>query len=318
MPRGAYIRTKEIRKKISDTLKGNIPWNKGLTKEIDERVAKNARSTSEGMKGYTPWNKNLTKKTDERMAKIARNLSKVVTKYFEDPRNRGKTSKAILKKWQDPEYRAKQKDCHKGIKYPEEEYPNFGMRGKHLSGMTREKQSISGINAHMKPDSLFNSPEYIINLKYKAKRRWADPGFREKMIKIFNCPEFIAKSSEDKKKKWQNPEYQKMMAIARDMKPNNLEQFFNKLTPNAVRYVGDFNFFITTNKQTHNPDFKVKGQKKIIELFGDYWHRGEDPNELIREYKEVDWDCKIFWESEVYNKTEEVIAEVKTFVKEWE
>ena len=39
--------------------KGRIPWNKGLTKETDARVAKNGESTANGCKGRIPWNKGI-------------------------------------------------------------------------------------------------------------------------------------------------------------------------------------------------------------------------------------------------------------------
>ena len=51
----------EHKKKISKTLQGHIPWNKGLTKEIDERVK-------------SAWNKGLTKETDERVRKYGEKL----------------------------------------------------------------------------------------------------------------------------------------------------------------------------------------------------------------------------------------------------
>ncbi len=38
MSRGIYVRTEEIRKKNSVSNKRQIPWNKGLTKEIDMRL----------------------------------------------------------------------------------------------------------------------------------------------------------------------------------------------------------------------------------------------------------------------------------------
>ena len=63
-------------------------WNKGLTKETDERVMKYAKDLlghfgwmnghipwNKGKKGYIPWNKGLTKKTDERIVKQAKKHS---------------------------------------------------------------------------------------------------------------------------------------------------------------------------------------------------------------------------------------------------
>lgn len=57
-----------------DKKNNTIPWNKGLTKETDKRVARAAEITKEthwSKKGYTAWNKGLTRKTDERVDKIA-------------------------------------------------------------------------------------------------------------------------------------------------------------------------------------------------------------------------------------------------------
>ena len=51
--------------------KGNIPWNKGLNKN-DPRVARNAencRKTRIERNNYTAWNKGKTKETDERVLK---------------------------------------------------------------------------------------------------------------------------------------------------------------------------------------------------------------------------------------------------------
>lgn len=53
-------------------LKGSIPWNKGLTKETDSRVAKNALSVSLSTKGK----KKTYKKSEETKEKIRRNAIK--------------------------------------------------------------------------------------------------------------------------------------------------------------------------------------------------------------------------------------------------
>jgi len=48
-----------------------------------------------------------------------------------------------------------------------------------------------------------------------------------------------------------------------------LYKLLYKLFPNEYKYVGDGKIWINGK----NPDFiNVNGQKKIIEMFGDYWH----------------------------------------------
>jgi len=49
------IVTEETRRKISKTLKGRIPWNKGKTGIYSEETIRNI---SETQKGRIPWNKN--------------------------------------------------------------------------------------------------------------------------------------------------------------------------------------------------------------------------------------------------------------------
>lgn len=72
--KGTHL-TKEHKQKLSNYFKGKpnpknkgelngmygkVPWNKGLTKETDNRVAKYANSGSIARKDCTPWNKGQT------------------------------------------------------------------------------------------------------------------------------------------------------------------------------------------------------------------------------------------------------------------
>lgn len=101
----------------------------------------------------------------------------------------------------------------------------------------------------------------------------------------------------------------------RKSKFNGLERFFNKITPDNIKYVGDRKLWLKTKKGNRNPDFIIEDQKMIIELFGDYWHKGENPEDKIKEYNDVGYKCLILWESEIYNKTEKVMAKVKVFLE---
>jgi len=61
------------------------------------------------------------------------------------------------------------------------------------------------------------------------------------------------------------------------------------------------------------PDFTNEEEKKIIEVYGDYWHKGDDPQERIDTFRKYGYDCLIIWEHELKNK-DKVIKEVKKFV----
>ncbi len=47
------------------------------------------------------------------------------------------------------------------------------------------------------------------------------------------------------------------------------------------------------------PDFTNYKTKQLIELFGDYWHRGENPQNRIRLFKRLGWDCLVIWGKEL-------------------
>lgn len=63
-----------------------IPWNKGLTKETDERVKKYSKSISDAYNSgkCKIWCDGLTKETDERIAKMSKKISDTVNSKVED------------------------------------------------------------------------------------------------------------------------------------------------------------------------------------------------------------------------------------------
>ena len=57
--------------------------------------------------------------------------------------------------------------------------------------------------------------------------------------------------------------------------------------------------FVRIDGRYRIPDFVNRKDKKIIEVYGDYWHRGENPQDKIDEYSRVGWDCIVIWEHEI-------------------
>jgi len=112
------------------------------------------------------------------------------------------------------------------------------------------------------------------------------------------------------RKAWEDPEKVAVMMAnmlkARQKKPNRLEErfqiFLDKHFPNAWRYVGDGGLIISGKC----PDFvNVNGRKQIIEIFGDYWHQGEDEQGRIKIFENYGFDTLVLWESEINLMTEE-------------
>ena len=91
--------------------------------------------------------------------------------------------------------------------------------------------------------------------------------------------------------------------------PNKQEQKLNKILQQlflrAYKFVGDGKVIIGG----FCPDFiNVNGQKKIIELFGDYWHTlsgaKEKDKRRLKTYKKYGYETLIVWGSELKNMVE--------------
>lgn len=86
-------------------------------------------------------------------------------------------------------------------------------------------------------------------------------------------------------------------------RPNKLEKKLQRLLadlfPNEYRYTGSGEVWIGKR----NPDFtNVNGKKAVIELWGDYWHAGKDPEELIQYYRKYGFSCLVIWERELVDE----------------
>jgi len=90
------------------------------------------------------------------------------------------------------------------------------------------------------------------------------------------------------------------------LKPNKpetiLRNLLNKVLPNKYKYTGDDKVVI----DGFNPDFmNCNGQKKIIELYGTYWHKTpkviERDKRRKKSYKSLGYALLIIWEHELKN-----------------
>ncbi len=112
---------------------------------------------------------------------------------------------------------------------------------------------------------------------------------------------------------WQRPEYVRNQMRAKGCRPNKaeilLQHILDKYSPNEWKYVGDGELIIGGKC----PDFvNIDGQKALIELFGDYWHQGENPQIKIDHYKQYGFECLVIWENELSDK-EALMQKVRHF-----
>jgi len=150
----------------------------------------------------------------------------------------------------------------------------------------------------------------------KQKRRESNLG-KHFHVKSKELKERISKTG---LRLWQNPEYREkqLKAIFKglDIKPTKPERRMrnglNKMFPGEYKYVGNGEIWIAGK----NPDFiNVNGQKKIIELFGNFWHgekcrfkiygdessNKEHAQQRINHFAKYGYRTLIVWESELKN-----------------
>ena len=103
------------------------------------------------------------------------------------------------------------------------------------------------------------------------------------------------KEKELKRQLWKNPEFVRKQMLARGCAPNKAElRLLQSIQSFGFTFVGDGQLVIGGKC----PDF-WDGGTKLIELYGDYWHRNHDPQERIDFFKQRGYDCAVIWESEM-------------------
>ena len=149
--------------------------------------------------------------------------------------------------------------------------------------------------------SLWKDPKYRAHQSAVKKELFQGEGnpFHGKV----HSPESLQLMSAAHTEMWLNPEYQVKQREARGQSPNGLEVRFLRDNP-EYDYVGDLSFFVGSK----NPDFVLPSTNKCVDLFGDYWHEGEDPTERIRYFKERGYELTVIWEHELNDLTDTEIA----------
>ena len=278
-------------------LKGvQVAWNKGLTKHTSKRMkaisdnltgrtqtpahVENMRQARLGKsykgmgakKGSKPWNKGLTKETDERLMKLSKKVSgRTLTESHK--KNIGEAGKGRVA-W------------NKGLPSPR--------KGISPSEATKKKISIShmGIGKGKAPwnKGLTKEDPRIAGM-VEARRANGNYVYSDKSK---------AQMSASCKKNWLDPAYVKMQSECRAIVPNKaelkLDSVLQRLLPGEYKYVGNFEFTLAGKC----PDFlNINGQKKLIELFGDYWHKGDDGADRVELFKRYGYKTLIIWEREL-------------------
>lgn len=162
---------------------------------------------------------------------------------------------------------------------------------------------------------LYNvNPTTVSNLlkKYNIKIRTTSEnstGINNPMFGKNHSKEVKSRIGNLAKERWKDEEYIQNWISKNAIKPNRQEIELNNILkekfPNEYKYVGDFKFWIDGK----NPDFiNVNGQKKIIELFGTYFHKiikEDDSQKRINHFKKYGYDTLIIWSPELQKQNRE-------------
>lgn len=145
---------------------------------------------------------------------------------------------------------------------------------------------------------------FIITDKQKEKQsismkhKWSDENFRNSQ-------------SQKTKLLWENPEYAWKVMHKRDISGPEMK-FINI----AKEYNLDYLFIGNSGYKIGRkyPDFIDEKNKRIIEIFGEFFHKKEEEKERINYFKEIGYNCLVIWASELKYK-DKVIEKVKIFEK---
>lgn len=83
-------------------------------------------------------------------------------------------------------------------------------------------------------------------------------------------------------------------------KINKCEKIILDIIDEYAYYTGNGSFWVTfKNGKRKNPDFVFKNCNKVIEHYGDYWHKNDSEENIINLYNEIGYKCLVIWEHEL-------------------
>jgi G:T-mismatch repair DNA endonuclease (very short patch repair protein) len=157
------------------------------------------------------------------------------------------------------------------------------------SGQTQKSKFASG---EIKPHNCFG----------KGHRPWNTGLTKENDDRL---AQYSERTSSRMLRLWKNSEFVQKQMVSRGTSPNAVElELEQKLIPFGFRFVGDGKLIIGGKC----PDY-CDNNSHLIELHGDYWHKGQDPQDRIDYFKQFGYDTLIIWEHELNGEIDLAILE---------
>lgn len=200
MKKGSKM-TLEQRKRLSDSQKGHIPWNKGKKNVYSEEVIKKMGERNKGNKYH------LGKHFSEEQKK---RISDATKKAMANPEIKKKIGDTSRKLWANPEYKQKHKEVLKrAMNTPEAIRRNSeSQKRKWLGAEYRKKMSIVHKGKHSSQKTEFKKGLIPWNVGISPSKE-SIRKMSETRKRLMNNKEVRKKLSEISRKLWLNPEYRK-------------------------------------------------------------------------------------------------------------
>ncbi len=260
--------------------KGHTPWHKGrhgcFTDESIRKMSESHKGKPVSWKvkqGHPAWNKGKHRCYTEETLKRMSEANKGHVGYWEGKHLTDDTRKMLSNVLK-----------AKGIR-PSDEARQKSAELRKRNGLTEEhkrKLAMSAIGRKMSPSARVKMSQSHMGVPLSEAHKIA-------------LTTAVFKSCREK----------------RPTKPEKLlGEIIETICPNQYKYTGNGEMRIGYL----NPDYtNVNGQKKVIEAYGDYWHRGENPQVRIDIFRKYGFDCLIVWEYEIKKEPEKVTQKVLQF-----
>jgi len=289
---------------------GQVPWNKGIKGVIQSpfkgKKRPNISDAKKGVKFSEEHLKHVIEATHKR--KGTKNSKYIKSSNYKHNDN-------VFKKGSVP--------WNKGLKQTQETKDKVRATLK-AKGIQPSKEAID--KAATINRDLVRTEEHCHNLSVALTGHKNSPEAKAKM-KISHTGVPLSEKhreglSNAGKKKFQDLSYRKERIIkmrkGAHVRPTipekKLGELLQEACPDEYKYTGNDTFMIGRRF----PDYvNINGKKKVVEMFGDFWHKGQNTQDKIDEYASYGFGCLVIWESDLKHETKEsLINRIKVFNNE--
>jgi len=175
-----------------------------------------------------------------------------------------------------------------------------------------QHNNLSGSNSPLFGRKRPYEETITMHLAQRGNRNGAGPrpstkGTNNPFYGMHHSPETLERMHQVGVNCWLDADYVSKQMRSRGSSPNQkelwLEGFIKGLSL-PYSYVGDGQFILGGKC----PDYlNTNGQKKLIELFGDYWHRNDNPQNRIDYFAQYGFQTLVIWEHCLQD--EEILAQ---------